>query len=88
MSEELQNLTFEAALEQLENLVARMENGQLPLEELMKNFEQGSELAKVCRTRLDALERKIEVLTRDDGAEGEYRDFDDPAPDRNNAPPF
>ena len=74
--EELEALPFEQALEKLESLVARMETGKLPLEELMQNFEAGSELAKICRAKLDTLERKIELLTRDDGDRGSWTDFE------------
>lgn len=82
------NIPFEQALEKLEALVAKMETGQLPLEELMKNFEEGSKLVKLCRGKLDALERKIEILTRDDGASGQWRDFEtDAAAGTRNAPP-
>ena len=83
--EELEALPFEQALEKLEALVARMETGKLPLEELMQNFEAGSELAKICRAKLDTLERKIELLTRDDGDRGSWTDFEGevPSPTRN-----
>ena len=82
---ELESMPFEQALERLETLVAKMETGRLPLEELMQNFEAGSELARACRAKLDKLERKIELLTRDDGGEGEWSDFesDVPSPVRN-----
>lgn len=86
--EELQSLPFEQALEKLEALVAKMETGNLPLEELIRNFEAGSELAKICRSKLDSLERKIELLTRDDGDKGEWTDFESAVPSGNrNAPP-
>lgn len=81
------NMPFEQALEKLEALVAKMETGQLPLEELMKNFEEGSKLVKLCRGKLDALERKIEILTRDDGGSGQWTDFEPDAAGTRNAPP-
>lgn len=83
--EELESMPFEQALEKLEALVAKMETGRLPLEELMQNFEAGSELARACRAKLDKLERKIELLTRDDGGDGVWTDFesDVPSPVRN-----
>ncbi len=56
-------LSFEEALSQLEALVRKMENGQLPLEKLISSYEKGGKLAKVCRARLDQLERKIQILT-------------------------
>ncbi|MPN53383.1 Exodeoxyribonuclease 7 small subunit [bioreactor metagenome] len=87
-AEEFRSLPFEQALEQLESLVTKMETGNLPLEELIRNFEAGSELAKICRGKLDALERKIELLTRDDGKDGEWTDFESAVPSGNrNAPP-
>lgn len=88
-SEELDAMPFEQALERLESLVAKMETGRLPLEELMTDFETGSRLVNACRGKLDVLERKIELLTRDDGKEGEWSDFeaDVPSPTRN-APPL
>ncbi len=72
-------LAFEAALAELEKTVAKMEAGQLPLEELIVCFERGSKLAARCRAKLDALERKIEILTRDDGKEGSWSDFESDA---------
>ena len=69
-------LTFEAALAELEKTVAKMEAGQLPLEELIVCFERGSKLAAECRAKLDSLERKIEILTRDDGKGGSWSDFE------------
>ncbi len=86
-TEEFQALPFEQALEKLEALVSKMETGNLPLEELILNFEAGSELAKVCRGKLDLLERKIELLTRDDGNNGQWTDFESNVPDTSrNAP--
>ena len=56
---------FETALQKLETIVARMEEGDLPLEEALKVFEEGVILAKFCTTKLDEAERKVEKLIRD-----------------------
>jgi exodeoxyribonuclease VII small subunit len=56
---------FEEALQKLENIVGRMEEGDLPLEEALKAFEEGVRLAKFCAKKLDEAERKVEMLTRD-----------------------
>ena len=87
--EELDAMPFEQALERLESLVAKTETGRLPLEELMTDFETGSRLVNACRGKLDALERKIELLTRDDGKEGQWSNFeaDVPSTTRNAPPP-
>lgn len=77
---------FEEALGELEQLVARMETGKMPLEELMKNYEKGSKLVKFCRKKLEALECKIELLTRDDGNAGEWQEFQGEDSNLRNAP--
>ena len=56
---------FEEALQKLEAIVAKMEEGDLPLEEALKAFEEGVRLARVCTGKLDEAERKVEKLIRD-----------------------
>ena len=56
---------FEEALQRLEAIVAKMEEGDLPLEEALKAFEDGVRLAKFCTGKLDEAERKVEKLIRD-----------------------
>lgn len=58
---------FEEALKQLESIVARMEGGELALEEALKAFEEGVRLAKFCSKKLDEAESKVEKLTREAG---------------------
>jgi len=65
-------LTFEEALSQLEALVARLEAGDLPLEEALRAFEEGVRLTRLCAERLEDAERRIHLLTRtSDGTERE-----------------
>lgn len=59
------DLSFEGALEQLEQLVARMESGELPLAEMIDRFEQGNRLLGLCTKRLQDAGRKIELLRQD-----------------------
>ena len=63
-------MTHEKALEELEALVARMEDGKLPLEESLAAYQRGAELIKYCETRLADAQARIAIL---DG--GELRDF-------------
>ena len=56
---------FEQALQKLEAIVAQMEEGDLPLEEALKAFEEGVRLAQFCTGKLDEAERKVEKLIRD-----------------------
>ncbi len=56
---------FEEVLQKLEAIVAQMEEGDLPLEETLKAFEEGVRLARFCANKLDEAERKVEKLMRD-----------------------
>jgi exodeoxyribonuclease VII small subunit len=53
---------YEAALAELETLVASMEGGQLPLESLLEGYRRGTELLQFCRGRLEAVEQQVKVL--------------------------
>jgi exodeoxyribonuclease VII small subunit len=57
-------LKFEAALERLEKIVEEMESGDLPLEEILKKYEEGSGLALYCSKRLTEAEKRIEILMK------------------------
>ena len=58
---------FETALEELETLVERMENGESSLEDSLKDFERGIELTRSCQTTLAEAEQKVEILMKKDG---------------------
>lgn len=57
--------SFESALEALEEIVGKLERGDLALEESLELFEQGIRLSRECQERLSQAERRIEVLMRD-----------------------
>ena len=54
--------SYEAALTELENLLVRLESGNMPLEQLLSAYQRGAELLKFCRDRLEAVEDQIKVL--------------------------
>ncbi|MES2635229.1 MAG: exodeoxyribonuclease VII small subunit [Pseudomonadota bacterium] len=54
--------SYEAALEELEQLVGLIESGQLPLEQLLSGYQRGAELLTFCRDRLQAVEQQVKVL--------------------------
>ena len=56
------DLTFESALERLESLIESMENGDTPLADLVAKFEEGSNLLKLCQSKIRTAERKIQKL--------------------------
>ena len=55
---------FETTLAELEALVARMEAGDLPLEEAMRSFERGVQLTRECQAALQAAQQRVQVLTQ------------------------
>lgn len=56
---------FEAALARLEEIVQELEKGDLPLEQSLKLFEEGIKLSRICNSRLEEAERKVEILMKD-----------------------
>ena len=54
--------SYEAALEELEQLVAQIDAGQLPLDQLLTRYQRGAELLAFCRHRLEAVENQIQQL--------------------------
>lgn len=56
--------SFEESLKRLEELVAQLERGDLPLEEAIKIFEEGARLSEECRKHLEAAEGKVEILLK------------------------
>ena len=55
---------FESTLAELEELVARMEAGNLPLEEAMRSFERGVQLTRECQAALQAAQQRVQILTQ------------------------
>ncbi|MCL1960740.1 MAG: exodeoxyribonuclease VII small subunit [Desulfovibrionaceae bacterium] len=57
--------SYGEAVQQLEQLVAALESGQLPLEDLLTQYQRGAELLSYCRDRLQAVEEQVKVLDQD-----------------------
>ena len=64
----VEEMTFEDAMRELEQVVGQLERGDVPLEESIKLYERGAALKKRCEDRLKAAEEKVEAITAD--AEG------------------
>ena len=58
-------MSFEQALAALEEIVARLESGSVPLDESISLYEKGEELRKQCQARLDAAQQRIEKIVTD-----------------------
>src|SRR5581483_9636915 len=67
--------TYEAALEDLERIVEQLESGELSLEDSLAIFEKGVGLTKFCYQKLDEVEKKIEILTKDREGKLQLKDF-------------
>ena len=65
-------ISFEQAMERLEEIVAKMESGKSPLDESFGLFEEGTKLLAFCSKELDRAEKKVKLLAKD----GELEDFD------------
>lgn len=55
---------FEEALRKLENIVSRLEEGNISLEESLKLFEEGIRLSRFCTQRLEEAEKRVEILLK------------------------
>lgn len=58
--------TFEEAMNELEEIVKKLENGELALDQSLEYFQKGIELSKYCNKRLDDAEKRISVLVENE----------------------
>lgn len=61
-----QPVSFESSLAELEQIVSRLESGELPLEEALNAFEQGVQLARQGQVKLQQAEQRVQILLNDD----------------------
>ncbi|MDO5545254.1 MAG: exodeoxyribonuclease VII small subunit [Eubacteriales bacterium] len=74
-----ENLTFEASMARLEQIVRAMERGDVALEESLKLFQEGTELVRNCQTLLDNAQLQIKkIMTAPDGSPVEEEFQDEP----------
>lgn len=58
-------LSFEQALRELERIVGQLESGEVPLDQAISLYEEGDRLRKLCQTRLDSAQARIEQVRAD-----------------------
>lgn len=68
--------SFESAMSRLEQIVELMESDKLPLEELLTRYEEGVTLVKTCEQKLAAVEKRIEIITRNAAGEPKIEEFE------------
>ncbi|MCA0970132.1 exodeoxyribonuclease VII small subunit [Halobacillus litoralis] len=67
MAEQKQELTFEQAMEQLEELVEKLESGDVPLEKAIQYYQEGMKLSKVCNEKLGNVEKQMQQIMNEHG---------------------
>ncbi|QQR80017.1 MAG: exodeoxyribonuclease VII small subunit [Deltaproteobacteria bacterium] len=68
---------FEVSLQKLEDLVQKLESGDLSLEDSMKAFEEGMALVKSCEVRLTEAQKRVEILMKDKSGNQTIQNFED-----------
>jgi len=69
---------FETALRRLEEIVRKLDSGDLPLASLLEVYEEGVTLSRFCQTKLEEAERKIEILNKKADGTMERSPFNEP----------
>ncbi|HXV49367.1 MAG TPA: exodeoxyribonuclease VII small subunit [Candidatus Binatia bacterium] len=75
---------FESALTELEQVVDRLESGELSLEEALEAFEKGVGLVKYCNQKLNEVEKKVEILIKDKEGKLQLQSFEEAAEEDEN----
>ncbi|WP_340677444.1 exodeoxyribonuclease VII small subunit [Paraglaciecola sp.] len=63
----VETLSFEQSMQELETIVSKMEQGDLPLEDALQNFERGIQLARLSQQKLKDAEQKVQILMSQNG---------------------
>ena len=71
---------FETALQRLEEIVRKLDSGDLPLASLLEVYEEGVTLSRFCQTKLEEAERKVEILNKKADGSLERSPFNEPDP--------
>jgi len=67
---------FETALKRLEEIVTRLENGELTLDSALQLFEEGIKLSRFCHTKLEEAERRVEILLKSSSGQPQAVQFE------------
>ncbi|KZZ86248.1 MULTISPECIES: exodeoxyribonuclease VII small subunit [Bacillaceae] len=62
-----EEVTFEEAMEQLEEIVGKLEQGDVPLEQAISFFQDGMKLSKLCHDKLQRVEKQMDYILREGG---------------------
>ena len=67
---------FETALTRLEDIVKKLENGELALDSALELFEEGIKLSRFCHTKLEQAERRVEILLKNSSGQPQVEPFE------------
>ncbi|ARI77102.1 exodeoxyribonuclease VII small subunit [Halobacillus mangrovi] len=67
MTESKEELSFEQAMDQLEDLVEKLETGEVPLEKAIQYYQEGMKLSKVCNEKLGNVEKQMQQIMNEHG---------------------
>ena len=73
---DIENISFEQALKELESIVKNLESGAIALDDSLENYENGIKLVRRCNLLLDNAEKKVKKLARNDAGEVIEEDFE------------
>jgi len=65
-TKKMEELTYEEAVQRLEEIVERLENAEIPLEESLSSFQEGIKLSRYCREKLAEIEYKVDYLLKEE----------------------
>ncbi|GAA4892341.1 exodeoxyribonuclease VII small subunit [Ferrimonas pelagia] len=77
MAKKPENLSFEQSLQELEQIVAQLEQGEVPLEQALKQFERGIGLVRASQAKLEQAEQQVRILSQSPGAEPGLAPFEE-----------
>jgi exodeoxyribonuclease VII small subunit len=75
---DVDKFSFEEAIKELTNIVGKIEQGQIPLQDSLEQYERGMALIKQCRTILQKAEERIEKISKEEKTEDSSRHEKDP----------
>jgi exodeoxyribonuclease VII small subunit len=79
-NDDIEKMTFEQAIQQLKGIVDRIEQGEIPLQDSLEQYEKGMALIKHCRDILQKAEKRIERISKEEPPEPQKEEKDDAEP--------
>ncbi len=79
-NDDIEKMTFEQAIQQLKGIVDRIEQGEIPLQDSLEQYEKGMALIKHCRDILQKAEKRIERISKEEPPEPRKEEKEDPEP--------